>query len=123
MKARLKDIMWEGAGIVRNSDTLNSALKKLEDLKSGFHRTDKCISKAEYEFRNMLTVAEMVITSAIKRKESRGANYRTDYPKVDEKCLHTTITRSSLEDFKKMYRAEIFNEKSTGSDSGCGAVV
>ena len=123
MKTRLKDIMWEGAGILRNAGTLENALKKLEDLKLEFQRSDKCISKAEYEFRNMLTVAEMVMISALKRKESRGAHYRTDFPQTDEKCLHTTITRSSLDDFKKMYRAQIFNDKSTGSDSGCGAVA
>ena len=123
MKTRLKDIMWEGAGILRSAETLENALKKLEDLKLEFHRSDKCISKAEYEFRNMLSVAEMVMISALKRKESRGAHYRIDFPQTDEKCIHTTITRSSLEDFKKMYRAQIFNDKSTVSDSDCGAVA
>ena len=101
MKKNLQNIMWNGAGILRSEETLFNALNEIENLKSAFHRTDKCISKAEYEFRNMLTVSEMVIISALRRKESRGAHYRTDYLQTDEKARHSCLTRSSLEDIKK----------------------
>lgn len=102
MKRELQNIMWDGAGIFRSEETLMNALNEVEKLKAAFHRTDKCISKSEYEFRNMLTVAEMVIISALKRKESRGAHYRTDYLQTNEKAIHSCITRSSLEEVKKM---------------------
>ena len=102
MKRELQNIMWDGAGIFRSEETLMNALSEVEKLKAAFHRTNKCISKSEYEFRNMLTVAEMVIISALKRKESRGAHYRTDYLQTNEKAIHSCITRSSLEEVKKM---------------------
>ena len=102
MKRELQNIMWDGAGIFRSEETLMNALNEVEKLKAAFHRTDKCISKSEYEFRNMLTVSEMVIISALKRKESRGAHYRTDYLQTNEKAIHSCITRSSLEEVKKM---------------------
>ena len=79
-------------------------------LRLNFHRSDKCISKSEYEFRNMLTVAEMVIISALKRKESRGAHYRTDYLQTDEKGNHSFLTRTSMADIKKSMNIECSNE-------------
>lgn len=36
------------------------------------------------EFLNIITIAKLVIDSAIKRKESRGAHFRIDYPKIDK---------------------------------------
>ncbi len=111
MKKNLQNIMWDGAGIFRSEETLSKALNDIEDLRSAFHRTNKCISRAEYEFRNMLTVAEMVVISALRRKESRGAHYRTDYLQTDEKARHSCLTRSSLEDLKKsLYTNEIEKE-------------
>ena len=101
MKKELQNIMWNGAGIFRSETTLTEALEQIESLRTDFHRTDKCLSKAEYEFRNMLTVAEMVVISALKRKESRGAHYRTDYLQTDEFPKHSFMTRSSMYEIKK----------------------
>ncbi len=118
MRKKLQDIMWRGAGVYRSQETLENALKELDELKSGFHRSYKCISKEEYEFREMLSVAEMVIMSALKRKESRGAHYRTDFPDRNEKGIHTCLTRTSLEDSKKILKSQsIVNiTETTGSD-------
>lgn len=104
MRKTLQNIMWEGAGILRSEETLKNALEKIEQLKLNFHRTCKCLSKEEYEFRNMLTVAEMVITSALRRKESRGAHFRTDYLQTGEEGLHSCLTRTSLADAKKFLK-------------------
>lgn len=101
MRKELQNIMWEGAGIFRSDETLKNALEKVENLKLNFHRTDKCLSKEEYEFKNMLTVAEMVIISALKRKESRGAHFRTDFLQTNEVGIHSLLTKSSLQDSKK----------------------
>ena len=110
MKKKLQNIMWNGAGIFRNEENLKNSLKDVEQLRLNFHRSDKCISKSEYEFRNMLTVAEMVIISALKRKESRGAHYRTDYLQTDEKGNHSFLTRTSMADIKKSMNIECSNE-------------
>lgn len=123
MKTQLQNIMWQGAGILRNEDTLTEALNKLEQLKLSFHRTSKCISKEEYEFRNMLIVAEMVITSALRRKESRGAHYRLDYLQTDDESIHNCLTRTSLED-AKMFLKNLNSAKSVlYNDEACELVT
>lgn len=93
MKKQLQDIMWNYVGIFRNENSLTTALKKLNDLKSKFPRTSKCISREEYEFRDMLIVANLIANSALTRKESRGAHYRTDYTQTNEECVHSIITK------------------------------
>lgn len=96
-KAELKDIMWNYCGILRDEKSLMTALEKLDELKSKFTRTRKCQTKAEYEFKNMLTVARMIVVSALGRKESRGAHYRLDYLKTSEECTHSHITKKEGE--------------------------
>lgn len=96
-KAELKDIMWNYCGILRDEKSLMMALEKLDELKSKFPRTRKCQTKAEYEFKNMLTVARMIVVSALGRKESRGAHYRLDYLKTSEECTHSHITKKEGE--------------------------
>lgn len=97
MKKSLQNIMWEGAGILRSEKTLETALENLYELQSLFHREDKCLSKSEYEFKNMLTVAKLIINSAIRRKESRGAHYRLDYLITHEECMHNCVTKKDGE--------------------------
>ena len=41
----------------------------------------------------MLQVSELIATSALMRKESRGAHYRTDFPQTNEECVHSIITK------------------------------
>lgn len=96
-KAELKDIMWNYCGILRDEKSLMTALEKLDELKSKFPRTRKCQTKAEYEFKNMLTVARTIVVSALGRKESRGAHYRLDYLKTSEECTHSHITKKEGE--------------------------
>lgn len=95
MKKQLQDIMWNYVGIFRDENSLATALKKLNDLKSKFPRTSKCISREEYEFRDMLIVANLIANSALTRKESRGAHYRTDYTQTNEECVHSIITKEN----------------------------
>lgn len=88
MKKELKEIMWENVGILRDEKTLMIAIEKLGDLRMKFKRNIKCQNKEEYEFKNMLTTAMLIATSALKRKESRGAHCRLDCPQTDEVCRH-----------------------------------
>lgn len=93
MKKRLKDIMWNYAGIIRDEDSLLRGLDEIYKLKSEFRRSDKCLNKDEYEFRNMLNVAQLIMKSALKRKESRGAHYRADFPESGEIGSHNCVIK------------------------------
>ena len=93
LKSKLQNIMWNYVGILRDAQSLDTAGRKLQALKSEFTTTEKCLSKDEYEFKNMLTAAQLIINAAQKRKESRGAHYRTDYQTTKEVAEHNCIEK------------------------------
>lgn len=99
IRQELTDMMNEKAYVYRDHESLAAGLKKLDQLKQ---QTWKHVddSAKEYntnyinvmELDSMFRVAELVLTGAINRKESRGAHARTDYPKRDdESFLHHTL--------------------------------
>lgn len=96
-KSQLQNIMWDYVGILRSDKSLTTALEKLAELKTKFPRKSKCLSRAEYEFKNMLTVASLIAGCALNRKESRGAHYRLDYLNTNEECIHSCLTKKEGE--------------------------
>lgn len=97
LKHELQDIMWRGAGILRSERTLINALEEIRELSKKFPRSVKCLSKEEYEFKNMLLVSRLIINSALQRKESRGAHYRLDYLNTDEVSKHSLLSKEKGE--------------------------
>lgn len=93
LKSKLKDLMWNNVGIYRNEKSLNDAINGLNKLEKEFPKQDKYLSKEEYEFKNMLISARLIVKSAIRRKESRGAHYRIDYLETNEVCEHSILSR------------------------------
>jgi len=103
----LKDIMEEKVGILRNGKDLEEALSSIMKLKERFKQvsvTDKSktyntdfIQILELDF--MLDVAETITYAALKRKESRGAHYRVDFPKRDDEhfLVHQLVYKSEYE--------------------------
>jgi len=97
LKSELQEIMWRGAGILRNEKGLITALEEIQTLSRKFPRSVKCLSKEEYEFKNMLLVSKLIINSALQRKESRGAHYRLDYLETNEESRHSLLTKEEGE--------------------------
>jgi L-aspartate oxidase len=94
-KDELRELMWEHVGILRSKKSLLTAKEELERLRRGFPRSAKCLNREEYEYKNMLEVAGLIIDSALLRKESRGAHCRTDYPQTNEECIHSCISKAA----------------------------
>lgn len=85
---KLQQIMWDNVGLIRDEKKLEDALlevKKLQKLAKQLQARTKEQLQSCLELTKMLKVAETVIVAAILRKESRGAHYRTDYPRMDPK--------------------------------------
>ena len=95
LKNNLKNIMWDNVGIVRTQESLKKAKEEVLKLKKEFKRDSKCLNTQEYEYRNMLTIAMLIIDSALARKESRGAHTRMDYKQTNEHALHTEVVKST----------------------------
>lgn len=91
LKTKLKTTMWQNVGIFRSEESLQTALGDIDEIEQQFWGKDFCGSIEEYELRNMIIVSKLVVQSAIKRKESRGAHYRTDYLQTDENPEHSEM--------------------------------
>lgn len=89
--SKLKDVMWNNVGIIRTEKSLQAAQKEIEQMQKDFKRRRKCLNQTEYEYRNMLIVASLIIKGALERKESRGAHCRSDYTQTNDIALHSNI--------------------------------
>lgn len=98
LRQELRSLMWDKVGIIRNENELKEALDKIVKMKSEFKRVRKCLNKDEYEYRNLLTVAELIVKSAINRKESRGAHSRSDYKTTLENAEHSNLIKQEIEE-------------------------
>lgn len=78
----LRQVMWDYVGIVRSNRRLKRALTRIELIKKEVndYYASHHINSDLIELRNLVVVAEIIVHSAINRKESRGLHYNLDYP-------------------------------------------
>jgi L-aspartate oxidase len=73
----VRDLAWKNAGIVRRGPELFEAVQQLEKWRP-------CLpamrSRRQCEANNIFQTALLITRSALARQESRGAQYRLDYP-------------------------------------------
>ena len=93
----LRRAMWDYVGIVRTNKRLERALHRvhlledeIDEYYSNFHVSNDLI-----ELRNLVQTAELIIRSALARKESRGLHFSRDYPKTLELPVDTVLDASS----------------------------
>lgn len=94
----IQELMNQNAGIVREQRRLQNGLKGILELKNRFYSKENIIKEFKiddndnaenialtWQVKSSLIVCEAVIRSALMRQESRGAHYRSDFQKLDDK--------------------------------------
>ena len=103
IRTELRTTMEENAGISRDEASLKGAVKTVAKLKTSFEKVhvgdkDRVFNTelvSVLELESMLLVAETLIHSALRRTETRGAHFRTDFPERDDEHFlsHTLATQ------------------------------
>jgi succinate dehydrogenase / fumarate reductase flavoprotein subunit len=100
----LQDAMQDLVGIVRTEGEMREALEEINDFKK---RAEKASVSGNREYnpgwhtaldlKNLLTVSEAITRAALERKESRGAQFRDDYPDKNEQFakVNTMIAKAA----------------------------
>lgn len=89
LRTRLRDIMWEGVGVVRTASAMERARAEIESLGevglSGLASKTGIELRASLEAMGEVITAGLIVESAIRREESRGAHLREDHPDTDDR--------------------------------------
>jgi succinate dehydrogenase/fumarate reductase flavoprotein subunit len=102
----IQEVMRQNAGIIREETKLQNGLKRILELKNEFYSNNKddndiIINESKisdviaannntenlvltWQVKSSLITCEAIIRSALMRQESRGAHYRSDFPKLDD---------------------------------------
>ncbi len=92
LRQAFQDCMTQFCGVFRNQASMEEGLNQLQQLKQQYQQIyldDKgnCWNTEiieALELRNLMIVGEIILTSALNRRESRGAHSREDYPQRDD---------------------------------------
>jgi succinate dehydrogenase / fumarate reductase flavoprotein subunit len=109
----LQETMQDLVGIVRNETEMREALKNIGQFKT---RADNAAITGNREYnpgwhtaldlRNLLIVSEAITRAALERKESRGAQFREDYPDKQERFGSVNTIISKADDGSMRIRLE-----------------
>jgi succinate dehydrogenase/fumarate reductase flavoprotein subunit len=99
----IQELMKQNAGIIREETRLQDGLKRILELKYEFYSKNNIIEVSKIydnnsenivitlQVKSSLVACEAIIRSALMRQESRGAHYRSDFPKLDDERFKVNI--------------------------------
>ena len=113
----LQEVMQHNVGIVRDESEMHSALDHLKTLWERAARVGVTGNRdfnpgwhTALDLKNLLTVSEAITRAALERKESRGAQFRDDYPEKDERFAKLNTIIRKADDGRMEVRLEALPE-------------
>lgn len=88
VRKRVKRVMWERVGILRDAQSLARAISEFGQISK---------SNLSTSSRNFVTLARLVAEAALWREESRGGHFRSDFPERSEKWQVHSLQRLGAE--------------------------
>ncbi|MEI7899909.1 MAG: L-aspartate oxidase [bacterium] len=90
----IRTCMWDYVGIVRTDKRLERARRRIRNLRREIREYyfDYLVAPDTLELRNIALVGELIVRSAMRRKESRGLHYTLDYPDTKRLAKDTVLT-------------------------------
>ena len=96
--AELRQLMWNYVGIVRSDGRLRRAARRIavldEEIREYYWRY--LVTRDLLELRNIITVAELIVSCASSRRESRGLHFTIDYPEIDARQARDTVVKRGV---------------------------
>lgn len=106
-KNNIKKLMWEKVAIVREEKTLNEALKELQEMQKDLDNLDVKDTRqyntdlvTALEVINMVEICILTVKSAILRRESRGAHFRSDFPETNDEWKKSIVMNKEKIEFE-----------------------
>ena len=89
----IRQFMWNFVGIVRTTKRLERAKHRIDLLRKeiGEYYNAFRVTPDLIELRNLVEVADLIVSCALKRHESRGLHYTLDYPDLEDRALDTIL--------------------------------
>ncbi|HNW94540.1 MAG TPA: FAD-binding protein, partial [bacterium] len=89
----VRTCMWDYVGIVRTDKRLARARNRIRNLRREIREYyfDYLVTPDTLELRNLALVGELIVRSAMRRKESRGLHYTLDYPETKRLAKDTVL--------------------------------
>ncbi len=102
---RLRRIMWNQVSLLRSEEGLSKALREVESMRQEL----AAVPGDSGPSVSMLKVAGAIIQSALLRRESRGAHYRSDFPHTDSQYDGNTVCRQVGEAIEAVFEKQAEN--------------
>jgi L-aspartate oxidase len=122
-RSELTKLMWSSAGIVRHQAKIQAALQDVAEIYLEIRALCEHygVNSEVVELRNLVIVGELILSSALQRRESRGGHFCEDYPEPVPTAARATVINTSMK--RRLDLGKIKAAKQAGGQQTFGGAV